>query len=102
MLRCARDTGFFLSLRRPHHAPAHDGGTLDRAEHQSLEQKADAADHRERGEHQIGVEEFLGVDLMLASLIVIGTIGFAFERLVFGSIEKATVLRWGMVRMVKG
>jgi NitT/TauT family transport system permease protein len=39
---------------------------------------------------------------MLASLIVIGGIGFAFERLVFGSIEKATVQRWGMVRMVRG
>ena len=47
-------------------------------------------------------KEFLNADLMLASLIVIGTIGFAFERLVFGSIEKATVQRWGMVRMVKG
>jgi len=47
-------------------------------------------------------KEFLNADLMLASLIVIGGIGFAFERLVFGSIEKATVQRWGMVRMVKG
>ena len=47
-------------------------------------------------------KEFLNADLMLASLIVIGTIGFAFERLVFGSIEKATVQRWGMVRMAKG
>ena len=25
-----------------------------------------------------------------------------FERLVFGSIERATVYRWGMVRMAKG
>ena len=47
-------------------------------------------------------KEFLNADLMLASLIVIGAIGFAFERLVFGSIEKATVQRWGMVRMAKG
>ena len=47
-------------------------------------------------------KEFLNAPLMLASLIVIGAIGFAFERLVFGSIEKATVLRWGMVRVVKG
>jgi NitT/TauT family transport system permease protein len=47
-------------------------------------------------------KEFLNADLMLASLVVIGGIGFAFERLVFGSIEKATVLRWGMVRTVKG
>ena len=47
-------------------------------------------------------KEFLNADLMLASLIVIGTIGFVFERLLFGSIEKATVQRWGMVRMAKG
>ena len=47
-------------------------------------------------------KELLNADLMLASLIVIGAIGFSFERLVFGSIEKATVQRWGMVRMIKG
>jgi NitT/TauT family transport system permease protein len=38
---------------------------------------------------------------MLAALTMIGAIGFAFERLVFGSIERATVLRWGMVRAAK-
>ncbi len=43
-------------------------------------------------------KEFLNADLMIASLAVIGVIGFAFERLLFGSIEKATVMRWGMVR----
>jgi len=47
-------------------------------------------------------KEFLNADLMLASLAVIGAIGFLFERLVFGSIEKATVQRWGMVRSAKG
>jgi NitT/TauT family transport system permease protein len=47
-------------------------------------------------------KEFLNADLMLASLAVIGCIGFLFERLVFGSIERATVMRWGMVRMAKG
>ena len=47
-------------------------------------------------------KEFLNADVMLASLIVIGGIGFVFERLVFGSLERATVLRWGMVRMAKG
>jgi NitT/TauT family transport system permease protein len=47
-------------------------------------------------------KEFLNADLMLASLAVIGAIGFAFERIVFGGLEKATVQRWGMVRMVKG
>lgn len=47
-------------------------------------------------------KEFLNADVMLASLAVIGAIGFAFERLVFGSVERATVLRWGMVRTAKG
>jgi NitT/TauT family transport system permease protein len=46
-------------------------------------------------------KEFLNADVMLASLAVIGIIGFAFERLVFGSLERATVLRWGMVRAAK-
>jgi NitT/TauT family transport system permease protein len=47
-------------------------------------------------------KEFLNTSLMLASLAVIGAIGFLFERLVFGSLERATVLRWGMVRAAKG
>lgn len=47
-------------------------------------------------------KEFLNADIMLASLLVIGAIGYAFERLIFGSIERATVLRWGMVRTAKG
>jgi NitT/TauT family transport system permease protein len=47
-------------------------------------------------------KEFLNADLMLASLAVIGAIGFVFERLVFGLLERATVLRWGMVRAAKG
>ncbi len=46
-------------------------------------------------------KEFLNADLMLAALAVIGAIGFAFERLVFGSLERATVQRWGMVRSTK-
>lgn len=46
-------------------------------------------------------KEFLNADIMLASLAVIGAIGFVFERLVFGSLERSTVLRWGMVRNVK-
>jgi NitT/TauT family transport system permease protein len=47
-------------------------------------------------------KEFLNADVMLASLAVIGAIGFAFERLAFGSLERATVLRWGMVASTKG
>jgi NitT/TauT family transport system permease protein len=47
-------------------------------------------------------KEFLNADLMIASLAVIGAIGFLFERLVFGWLERVTVQRWGMVRMAKG
>jgi NitT/TauT family transport system permease protein len=46
-------------------------------------------------------KEFLNADVMMASLIVIGAIGFVFERLVFGSLERATVLRWGMMQAAK-
>jgi NitT/TauT family transport system permease protein len=46
-------------------------------------------------------KEFLNADIMLGSLAVIGAIGFLFERLVFGSLERGTVLRWGMVRAAK-
>lgn len=46
-------------------------------------------------------KEFLNADVMLASLIVIGFIGYAFERLVFGSLERLTVSRWGMVRTAR-
>jgi len=46
-------------------------------------------------------KEFLRADVMLASLAVIGLIGFLFERLVFGMLERATVQRWGMVRQGK-
>ena len=47
-------------------------------------------------------KEFLQADVMMASITVIGIIGFLFERLIFGSIERATVARWGMVRAVQG
>jgi len=47
-------------------------------------------------------KEFLRADVMLASLAVIGLIGFLFERLVFGTLERATVQRWGMVRVERG
>ena len=46
-------------------------------------------------------KEFLNADVMLSSLAVIGAIGFAFERLVFGTLERATVMRWGMVRSAR-
>jgi NitT/TauT family transport system permease protein len=47
-------------------------------------------------------KEFINTDVMLAALVVIGAIGYLFERLVFGSIERATVQRWGMSRAAKG
>jgi NitT/TauT family transport system permease protein len=46
-------------------------------------------------------KEFLNTDVMLSSLIVIGFIGFITERLVFGSLERATIYRWGMARAAK-
>src|ERR1700692_4468654 len=46
-------------------------------------------------------KEFLDTDMMLASLVVIGCIGFFTERLVFGSIERAPIYRWGMARAAK-
>jgi NitT/TauT family transport system permease protein len=47
-------------------------------------------------------QQFLNADVMMASILVIGLIGFATERLVFGSLERATIYRWGMARMTKG
>jgi len=47
-------------------------------------------------------KQFLDTDMMLASLLVIGGIGFATERLVFGSVERATIYRWGMVQSARG
>lgn len=46
-------------------------------------------------------KEFLNADVMLASLAVIGLLGFAFERFAFGALERATVVRWGMVQAAK-
>jgi NitT/TauT family transport system permease protein len=47
-------------------------------------------------------QQFLNADVMMAAILVIGLIGFAAERLVFGSLERATIYRWGMARMAKG
>lgn len=47
-------------------------------------------------------KQFLDTDVMMAALVVIGVIGFATERLVFGSIERATIYRWGMARTARG
>jgi NitT/TauT family transport system permease protein len=47
-------------------------------------------------------KQFLNADVMIASIVVIGLIGFVTERLVFGSLERATIYRWGMARVGKG
>ena len=47
-------------------------------------------------------KEYLDADVMLASLVVIGFIGFVTERLLFGSLERATIYRWGMAQTAKG
>jgi NitT/TauT family transport system permease protein len=47
-------------------------------------------------------KEFLNTDVMLASLAVIGVVGLVFERLIFQTLERRTVGRWGMVKAVQG
>jgi NitT/TauT family transport system permease protein len=46
--------------------------------------------------------EFLNTDLMLGTLVVIGALGLGFERLVFQTIERYTVARWGLVKSPTG
>ena len=46
-------------------------------------------------------KEFLNAHVMLAALAVIGLIGYVFERAVFGTLERVTVARWGMVRTAR-
>lgn len=40
--------------------------------------------------------EFLNTDVMLAALLVIGPMGLLLERVLFETVEKATINRWGM------
>jgi NitT/TauT family transport system permease protein len=42
-------------------------------------------------------KEFLNADVMIGTLIVIGVLGLAVERLAFQALERRTVERWGMV-----
>jgi NitT/TauT family transport system permease protein len=44
-----------------------------------------------------GAREFLNTDVMLAGVAVIGAIGLALEKGVFQRLERATVVRWGMM-----
>ena len=45
-----------------------------------------------------GAREFLATDVMLSGIVVIGAIGLALEKLLFERLERATVVRWGMVK----
>ena len=47
-------------------------------------------------------KEFLNTDVMMGSLAVIGLLGLAFEGLIFQTVERRTVGRWGMVRVTRG
>jgi ABC-type nitrate/sulfonate/bicarbonate transport system permease component len=44
-----------------------------------------------------GAREFLATDVMLAGIAVIGLVGIGLEKLVFEPLERATVVRWGML-----
>jgi NitT/TauT family transport system permease protein len=41
---------------------------------------------------------FLNTDVMLSAILFIGLIGLLIENWVFAAIERATVMRWGMLR----
>ena len=45
-----------------------------------------------------GAREFLATDVMLSGIVVIGVIGLTLEKLLFERLERATVVRWGMVQ----
>ncbi len=45
-----------------------------------------------------GARELLNTDVMLAGIAVIGVLGLVLERFVFDRIERATVVRWGMLK----
>src|SRR5262249_587916 len=57
--------------------------------------------HSGPGRLLFDAKEVRNADVMMASLAVIGGSGYAFERLGFGSLERVTVVRWGMVRAAK-
>lgn len=45
-----------------------------------------------------GAREFLATDVMLSGIVVIGIIGLVLEKVLFERLERATVVRWGMVQ----
>ncbi len=44
-----------------------------------------------------GSQQFLDTDVMLATIAVIGLVGMVLERQLFERLERATVVRWGMM-----
>jgi NitT/TauT family transport system permease protein len=44
-----------------------------------------------------GSQQFLNTDVMLATIAVIGIVGMLLERQVFLRLERATIVRWGMM-----
>jgi ABC-type nitrate/sulfonate/bicarbonate transport system permease component len=44
-----------------------------------------------------GSQQFLNTDVMLATIAVIGIVGMLLERQLFARLERATVVRWGMM-----
>jgi ABC-type nitrate/sulfonate/bicarbonate transport system permease component len=43
-------------------------------------------------------KEWLTIDIMLDTLIIIGLLGLLFEKAVFQTIDRLTVERWGIVK----
>ncbi|MFP6868684.1 MAG: hypothetical protein VCE91_04925, partial [Nitrospinota bacterium] len=41
--------------------------------------------------------QFLQTDIMVSGIILIGVIGLLVEGVIFQTIEKHTIIRWGMV-----
>jgi NitT/TauT family transport system permease protein len=43
-------------------------------------------------------KQFLQTDVMLSGIILIGVVGYVLEKYLFTAIERATLVRWGMLR----
>lgn len=53
------------------------------------------------GQVIFNAKEYLNAGVMLSTLIVIGVIGVLTERLVFNTLEEATIRKWGMAASVR-
>ena len=43
-------------------------------------------------------KQFLETDVMLSGIILIGLIGYVLEKYLFTTIERITLVKWGMLR----